>query len=363
MRKLALAPLITAVALVALTGCAGNASASGSATIDTSSYQAAAEKAMKAPTAWPGPVDGPKAATGVKAMFIACGFAAEGCKGPADAAAEAGAAIGWDVTVVDGQFDPQIFSRSISQAIDGGYKVIILNAISSDAVAAQVAAARKAGIIVGSLDGANTPSDTGVTFEVDEPVAAQGENMANYMIWKSGGNAHANLLVAPEFNVVATWMGAAQKVFESCSTCTVSKVDQFTSSEADTRLPTLISSTLRQDPKVNVVLGGYDAAMLSTIPTLAADGRTDLLVGGFNGISPMIQFIRDGKATATSAVPLKWGTWAAFDNANRLLQGQAIVAQNLPTRLITVDNIADITTTGQWDGGQDYKSHFTAIWK
>src|SRR5690349_8242793 len=130
----------TAAGLIALSlaACSGGTTAAPAGDgqpVDVTKYQSAAEKAMTPTSDWKGPATGPAAKAGAKIMFIACGFAAEGCKGPADAASEAGSAIGWDVTVVDGKFDPQIYSRSISQAIDQKYDAIILNAISADAVA------------------------------------------------------------------------------------------------------------------------------------------------------------------------------------------------------------------------------------
>lgn len=363
MRKF-IAGTATGLLALSLAACSSGPTAStgdGQA-VDVSTYKAAAEKAMNPASEWKGPVSGPAAKAGAKVMFIACGFAAEGCKGPADAAEEAGAAIGWKVTVLDGKFDPQIYSRSINQAIDQKYDAIILDAISADAVAEPLKAARKAGIVVGSFDGANTPSDTGVNFEVDEPLKEQGENMANYMIWKTGGKAQVSLLNAPEFNVVNTWMTAAKDTFLKCGTCAVNKEDQFVSSDAATRIPTLISSNLRQNPNMNVVIGGYDAALISAIPTMTATPEKPVLIGGFNGISPMLQFIRDGKANATSAVAMKWGTWAAFDNVNRLLQGKPIVEQKIPTRLITAENVKDIAPGAQWDGDADYKTTFKNIW-
>jgi ribose transport system substrate-binding protein len=356
----------TAAGLLALSmaACSSGPEATNSdgGAVDVSKYQTAAEQAMNPTSDWKGPATGPAAKADAKVMFIACGFAAEGCKGPADAATEAGAAIGWDVTVVDGKFDPQIYSRSISQAIDQKYDAIILNAISADAVAEPLKAARAAGIVVGSWDGANKPSDTGVSFEVDEPLEQQGINMANYMIWKTEGKANVSLLNAPEFNVVNTWVTAAKETFKECSTCTIAKDDQFVSSDAATRIPTLISSNLRQNPNINVVIGGYDAALISAIPTLTPTPEKPVLIGGFNGISAMLQFIRDGKASATSAVAIKWGTWAAFDNVNRLLQDQPIVEQKIPTRLITTENVEDITPGSQWDGDADYKTTFKTIW-
>lgn len=354
---------ITAVALaLAAAGCSESSGETEANTdIDVSEYQAVAEAAMELPTDWTGPEDGPVAAKGIKAMFISCGFGAEGCKSPADGAAEAAEVLGWDMTVIDGQFDPQVYSRSVSQAIDGGYDVIVIDAIASESVAQQIAEARAAGIIVGSVDAANTPSDDGVNFEVDLPVADQGTIMANYMIWQTGGEANAYVLYAPEFKVNKLLGEASVQVFEDCESCTV-KSDQFVASEADTRLPTLISSTLRQNPDTNVVLAGYDAAALTTIPTLDADLADGVLIGGYNGISPMLEFIREGRAEATVATPLKWAAWAALDNANRLLQGEGTVDHDIPALLITSKNIDQIPDDGQWEGNLDYKQHFEAFW-
>lgn len=134
-----------------------------------------------------------------------------GCKAPAQAAEAAADALGWELRVVDGQLDPRIYNRAVSEAIDQGYDAVILNALSVDAVAGAVQRARAAGIVVGSWDGGNEPSPHGVTFEVDQPIAQQGANMASYMIWKSGGNTNAYLTEAPEFNVVRGWIQVPAK--------------------------------------------------------------------------------------------------------------------------------------------------------
>lgn len=356
-----------AVAALTLTACSSGLDEQAENKVDeaiteVSSYEDAALEAMNPVKSWPGPTTGPSAQADKKVMWIACGFAAEGCKGPAEAAEDAAEALGWNLRVVDGQFDPRIFNRAVSEAVDQDYDAIILSAISVDAVAQAVSRAREQGIIVGSWDGGNTPSPTGVNFEVDQPLAQQGVNMANYMIWKSGGDVRAYLTEAPEFNVVSAWIEGARDTLKSCDTCEIVREDKFTAAEAATRLPSLMVSALRENSSINVLIGGYDASLLAGLPSIRGAGFDDVRVGGFNGIAPYLQMIRDGKATATSAVPIKWGAWSAFDNVNRLLAGEDIVPQNVPTRLITVDNINDIPEQGQWQGDIDYASEYRKIW-
>lgn len=370
MKKAARLTVLLGATLLALTACSsggsggdGAADGGGDATVDVSVYQAAAEEALKPVAEFTGPTSGPAAVPGKKVMVLACGFAADGCKGPADAAPEAGAALGWEVTVVDGQFDPQIYNRTISQAIDQNYDAVVLIAVSDAAISESLKRAREAGIEVASWDGANEPSDTGVTFEVDQPIAQQGVNVANYLIWKADGNLNAQVLLNPEFNVVMGWSNAAIETIEGCETCTISREDQFTANDAASRLPTVVTQALRQDPNINAVLGGYDAAMLSTVPALESAGLADqAMIAGFNGIPAFIEFIREGRTTVSSAVAIKWGVWAAFDNLNRLFAGEDIVAQNVPTRLIAEENIDEIPANSQWEGDIDYKAEFTRIW-
>ncbi len=329
---------------------------------DISAYEEAAREAMRPVAAWPGPVGGPPAQSDVKIMWIACGFAAEGCKGPAEAAADAADALGWELRVVDGQLDPRIYNRAVSEAVDQGYDAVILNAISVDAVAGAVQRARAAGVVVGSWDSGNNPSPSGVSFEVDQPIAQQGHNMVNYMVWKSGGNTKAYVTEAPEFNVVRGWIQGAREALEACDTCEIVREDKFTATEAATRVPTLMVSALRENPQINTVIGAYDAALLSALPSIRGAGFHRVRVGGFNGIAPWLQLIRDGQANVTSAVPMKWGAWAAFDNVNRLLAGEEIPLQNLPTRLIATENIAEISQQGQWEGDLDYAAEYRRIW-
>ncbi len=361
---------IAAAALLSILGACSSGLDSGAsdtadeAVTDVSSYEKAAEDATAPVTAWPGPVDGPAAQRGKKVMWISCGLAAEGCKLPVDAAKEGAETLGWTLRVVDGQFDPKIYNRAVREAIDQDYDAIVLNSISIDAVSEAVKAARAKGIAVGSWDAGNTASDTGVQFEVDQPLEQQGVNMANYLIWKAGGDVKAYVTETREFNVVTQWIGGAVKTLEACDTCSIVRTDNFTANDAATRIPTTMVSALRENSTINTVFGAYDAGMLAAVPAIRSAGfGDDIRIGSFNGIAPMLKFVRDGKVSATSAVPMKWGGYAALDNINRLLAGEEPVAQNIPTRLITTENVDEIPAGEPWSGDVDYQAEFTKIWE
>jgi len=351
---------------LALTACSGGGSDTGTSSgeaVDVAEYQEVAEAAMAPVEEYAGPTEGPAAVPGAKVMFLTCGFEAEGCNLPGKAAAEAGDALGWDVTVVDGQFDPSVYSRSIQQAIDEDYDGVIIDAISASAVAGPIEAARGAGLVVGSYDSLNEVSETGVSYDVQASTDAQGEAMAAYMIWKTEGRANAFVLNSPEFQAPFAWTETAAQEIEDCSSCSIVDQQNFTAGDAATRLPQLTVSAATQNPDMNVMIASYDAAMLASIPSMQQAGILEnVMVGTFNGVSPAIELVRQGSLTATVGGAMEWGAWAAMDNMNRVLAGEDAVEQNVPIRLITADNVDDIEPGGPWDGDVDYQSEYQAIW-
>lgn len=310
-----------------------------------------------------GPTSGPVAASGKKVVFIACGFAAEGCNLPGRAAEEAGEALGWDVQAVDGKFDPAVQGRLIQEAIDGGADGIILDAISAEAVAEPVKKAREAGIIVGSYDSLNVPSDVGVSYDVQASTQQQGEAMGSYMVWKTDGNAQAIILNSPEFKAPFDWTENAQKTIEGCSSCKILETENFTAGDASTRLPQLTSTIGQKQPDANVLIASYDAAMLDSLPAMKQAGLLDRIkVGTFNGISPAIDLVRKGDLTATVGGAMEWGAWAAMDNMNRMLSGEDAIEQNVPVRLITAENVDTIAEGSPWTGDIDFRAAYSKIW-
>jgi ribose transport system substrate-binding protein len=359
--------LLAVGGIFTLSACGGESEGSddtaASGTVDVSAYQAGAEEAMKPVEAFTGPTEGPAAVKGKKVVFITCGFEAEGCNLPGKAAAEAGKALGWDVTVVDGKFDPRVQSRAVQNAIDEKADGIIIDSIDADAISGPIKAAREAGLVVGSYDSGNTPSETGVNYEVQASIEGQGKAMSDYMIWKTEGKTNAFVLNSPEFKSVFKWTEAAQNNIADCASCKVVGSQNFQAGEVATRLPQLTVSSVRQNPDVNVMIASYDAAMLASIPSMDQAGvLKDVMVGTFNGISPAIDLIRKGQLTASVGGAMEWGAWAALDNMNRVLAGEEAVEQNIPVRLITAENVDTIEEGKPWSGDIDFRAEYEKIW-
>lgn len=342
-------------------GDSGAAASSNAAVADA---QAIAEKYLKPVTDFTGPTDGPPAEANKTVWFMACGLAGEGCATAAQGAESAGKALGWNVRIVDGKFDPQVFARTMREAVDQHIDGIIIDAIDANSIKEPIAQARAAGIVVGSYDSNNEPSDTGVSYDVRVSFEEQGEAMASYMIWKTNGDAEPYILNSPEFKGTAVWTAAATKLFEDCSTCKIVDTHDFTAATAATALPPLVVSAKQKNQGMNVLLVPYDAAALPIVPEMQHAGILgDIKVGVFNATTPTVALIRKGDETVAMAEPQSWGAWASMDNMNRVFAGQEAIDQHIPIRLITQDNVSSIAEGDAWEGDAvDYQAAYKAIW-
>jgi ribose transport system substrate-binding protein len=342
---------------------ATTASGGGSQSADVTQAKQVAQRYMAEVTQFDGPTSGPKAVSGKRIWMVVCGFATEGCLRPAEAAKDAAKDIGWDVTTVDGRFSPDVFNRAIDDAITAGADGIMLQGISEEIVSQAVKRARAAGIPVGSMEGLNTPSADGVNYEVGVHSADAGTALGDYFVWRQDGKVRAHVMGDNEYKVVNTYLGTAKKAIEACGGCEIAKDSEIQNTDISTRAPELAVTAQRDDPSINTFIGPYDAAVLVPIDALDKAGLLEgLSVGGFDGVTPALKLIRDGKMTATMAAAKEWEVYAAFDNMNRIFAGQKPLQQDAPVRLITQENIDSIPAGQPWTSQAPYRDSYMAIW-
>jgi ribose transport system substrate-binding protein len=368
-----LAAALALLPVLALAACGSSGSSDDSATTssgggasqsaDVAQAKQVAERYMAEVTQFDGPTSGPEAVPGKRIWMIVCGFATEGCLRPGDASKDAAKDIGWDVNVVDGRFSPDVFNKAIDDAITAGADGIMLQGISEEIVSQAVKRARAAGIPVGSMEGLNTPSADGVNYEVGVHSADAGTALGDYFIWRQDGKVRAHVMGDNEYKVVNTYLGTARRALEACGGCEIVKDSEIQNTDISTRAPELAVTAQRDDPNINTFIGPYDAAVLVPVDALDKAGLLEgLSVGGFDGVTPALKLIRDGKMAATMAAAKEWEVYAAFDNMNRIFAGQKPLGQNAPVRLITQDNIDSIPAGQPWTSAAPYRDAYMAIW-
>ena len=361
-----------AVAMVA-TACGGGAKATK--TVDDDATVAAAvaqatehvETWSAANSTWQGPSTSPKPKPGLKVALITCDQNAEGCARPARAQEEAAKLLGWETTLFDGQGNPAKQLAAINAAVDGGYDAIILDLVDTRVTQEGIQRAIKAGIPMISV--ANLSNEPASIPDVSHDWVLTGELAAEYMIAKSEGHVNALILLDNEFEVVKNGeYKGIMSVLEDETRCPDCKttVKQFQIANLETQPGNHAVAALQQDPSINWVWC-VDACMSRVASQVLASGiATDAKGIGMNANAQNLQLIKDDQFQVMSvANPYQWEAWAAIDNLNRLIAGEAVVDQNIPVRIFDKDNVGELPAdemASGWNGGLDYVSQYKKLW-
>jgi ribose transport system substrate-binding protein len=322
------------------------------------------EKATSADPAKP-PTDGPKAAAGKSVFVIGCSFQAEGCARPSKAAAEAVKAIGWKATLIDTQSDPAKAANSVRQAISQKADGIIVNAFDGPALAAPLAAARKAGLkLVGMV-----ATDPNNAYDIIMPDTLEPDGYLNgemaYQL--SGGNLKLLMFTGDEFGVVKQRVAGTERFINDCKAaggkCEIVGKQDVLAAQLGTQVPAQAAALARKHPDFNVSYTPYDGAGTFIIQGLKQSGvdMSKSQMVGFDANAPNIDIIRkDGYEKSTIGFPLEWMGYQAVDNLNRMFNGQDPVKLNTLHKLLTKDNVPP---KGAWEGDfPGFRDTFKTAW-
>jgi ribose transport system substrate-binding protein len=327
----------------------------------------------------PLPKTGPKAVTGKSVWVISCTQAGAGCALPSEAAVAAGKAIGWNMTLVDGKYDPAVWNEQIRAAVAAKADAIILVSFDCPAVQGSLAAAKSAGVKIYGLyaldcddvggqkmfDGTISYGKLGSYSHYIETQYAKA--IGTYAIAKLKGNARAIELRSDDLLIVKHISNGFEKQFATCKTCKLYK-KTFTGADfLGGKLQAFTAAMLTQHPDANVVVAPYDAAILlgmgAAVQQARSQGRHLLLLGG-EGLPPNIDLIRKGQQTAGFGLPSGFAGWAAIDGLNRVFAGQPQVDPGMGYQ--TFDRGHNLPAVGAgYEGNaksQGYVANYKRIW-
>jgi len=263
-------------------------------------------------------------------------------KAEADAAEARAKELGYDTLVLvhddDAAKQDQLFDTAIAQ----GAAAIILDNAGADA---SIAAIQKA-------KDANIPS-----FLIDREINATGVAVAQIV----SNNYQGATLGAEEF---VRLMGEAGKFVElvgkeSDTNAGIRSqgyhdvIDQYPDMEmvaqqsanwSQTEAFEKMETILQANPDIKGVIAGNDTMALGAQAALAAAGKTDVIVVGFDGSPDVITAIKEGKIHATVLQPAATLAVEAVNQANAFIKdGTAPTEekQSLDCELVTPENADD----------------------
>ncbi len=325
------------------------------------------------------PSDAPKPDKGKKVWIISPGMIGESSSIPVNAAKEAGAAIGWKMTIFDGKLDPSTYPTGIRQAIAAKADGVIVDGIDCAVIKQALAEAKTAGVkTIGFYNydcddpnlGAGQPMFDGmVNFGAQLGDYATltrnfGAVKADWVIDKTGGKAKLIQFKEDEFLVLKYIREGFEQEFAKCKSCQIVETVDFTLADYGPKLQQKAQAALLKHPEANAVHVPYDTPLhFGIAASLVESGKNDQLeVIGGEGFDQNIQLIHDNKGQdAANAFPSAWTGYAAVDALNSVFHGQKPRDGGMGLKLI--DREHNLPPRGKgYVPSVDYRAAYLKAW-
>lgn len=359
------------VLMFVVAGCGSSSSSSESAKSSSSSGDSAklpaelsqlVKEGSGTISKWPGPTAGPVAPKGKFIVSIPCARVAYGCARIDDGVKAAGKALGWRVLSIDPKGDPDKANAAVRQAIDQKADGIVVGALDPVLLKSSIAEARKAGIPVVDPVAARAPSPTGINHDVVIHGDREGQLLGAYIATASGGKAQVGIMDDKEFPHQALRTGGIKKSLAKCPGCKIVGQSDFVVTDIGTQLGPKSQAFLQSNPDIDWLSVAFDAATGDVVIANQQAGARKVKIVSMDANPQNVDFVEQGKQTATVGAPLDWAGWASVDNINRIINNQEPTKDDgIPMRLVTKDNVADFRKNGY--GPVDYKARYTELWK
>lgn len=358
------AVMAAAAAVIGISACgASNGESGGSGDALTPDAQEAVDAAFKGSFGTP-PTDSPDPKPRKNIWFVTASaqyvdFRVDG------QIVDAAKQIGWDLTVFDGQFNPDTMVSGLRQAIADKADGVIVYGIDCAIARAGFQDVAKAGIPTVAYEGSDcsdsiaddgTITDSGnpalfdavVTYDnpkdPDQPLTfpefyrdVVAPNQALAMVEGTHGAAKIIKLRQTDSQLFAAVDAGFDKGIDKyCPDCEIVDTVTFTGADFGPALQDKVSQAIARHPEANAIYGIYEAVTVSVAPAVMASGRKDqLFVVGGEGVAN-VQLVKEGRGVNAGIVyPIAWESWAALDAMNRLLAGEKPDGPGFPSGMGT----------------------------
>lgn len=243
--------------------------------------------------------------------------------------------VGAKLIISDARDDAATQSNNISDFIQQGVDIILVNPVDSDAISTSVLAANEAGIPVIALD-RNSEGGKLLSLVASDNVKG-GEMAADYIVEKVGKGAQVAQL---EGIPGASATNERGKGFKNVADKDLKVVTSQSADFDRAKGLTVMENIIQANPDIKGVFCQNDEMALGALEAISNVGKKDqIVVVGFDGTEGAIASVKEGKLDATVAQqPDKigeLGVKAAVDH----FSGKKIPAKiSSPLKLVTKDN-------------------------
>ena len=225
---------------------------------------------------------------------------------------------GVKLTVADAGDSAAKQASDIKDFISKKVSVIIVNPVDSAGIAPSVAAAKKAGITVISLD--RTVIGESVASQIASDNVSGGKIAGSYLLKLVGEKADIAELQGSQGASATTDRGKGfHEAVDGKANVVASVTANFKREEG--RIAT--ENILRANPKVKGIFAHNDEMALGAVDAVSAAGK-DIVIVGFDAIDEAIAAVKEGRMAATVAqMPAKMGK-TAVQTAIKLMNGEKV---------------------------------------
>lgn len=320
---------------------------------------------------WDGPTTGPKAQPDKTIVVLAGDMKNGGILGATKGVEEAGAAIGWNVKVIDGAGSVAGRTAAFGQALALNPNGIIINGFDSVEQAQSMEAAKAAKIAFVSWH--SSPNigpvpDLGIFANVTTDPMQVSTAAAMWAYIDAGGKPGCVYFTDATYAIAVAKAKKMQEVIEKLGGTSVEWVDTPIA-ETSQRMPQLTTSLLqRHGAKWTHSLAINDLYFDFMGPSLSAAGiageGAPRNVSAGDGSESAYQRIRAGQYQAvTVAEPLNLQGWQLVDELNRALAGEQWSGYVSPLHVVTKANVEfDAGPSNTFDPGNGYRDEYKKIW-
>jgi ribose transport system substrate-binding protein len=370
--------------ILLLTGC--STAPSDRSAVDPAAREAAVEKARGGAAElldagmqdnqWTGPETSPPPRRGLRITLIPEQMASTGSSRPAKAIESEVKKLGWVPKISDGQGKPEVQLNALNTAVDEKVDAVILIFVDTTRVQSALQRALAAGVKVVTLGSLKNTPDTVPDVSFDWVRA--GESVAQYAVWKSGGdlgmlqmrNADLYIVVNGQYKGSQDYLDTP----ENCPGCDVVTQDWSLATFEDPTIGPAAQAvaTRLANPQLNWV-SCFDSCLFRVSNGLNRAGFTESVSGaGFDCNPENLDIIRAGGVQKVCfADPREWLAYAAIDNVNRMTNGLPAFdfTESIPVALFDKDSLsqlppdrsAELETKG-WQGNFDFRAKFEQLW-
>ena len=237
-----------------------------------------------------------------------------------EGAKQEAAGQGIELTVVDAGDDVVKQASDIEDLVSKKVRVIIVNPVDSSAIAPAVAAAKKAGIAVISVDRAVIGESVACQIASDNVAGAK--MAGEYLLQLTGSTADiAELQGIPGSSAAIDRGKGFHEAVDGKANVVASVTANFKREEG--RIAT--ENILRANPNIKGIFAHNDEMALGAVDAVSAAGKgKGIAVVGFDAIDEAIAAVKEGRMAATVAqMPAKMGK-TAVQTAIKLMNGEKV---------------------------------------